>query len=411
MPEIPALGSVTFSDMVQRKVPYEWGYGSTPRIAKLREGLYYKASTMKEWGSAFMAIFDSSALKDKIGFRSGLKLDMDRAWLLTQSYKETEGQPEILRRAKAMVKICEEFPVSIKPNELIVGDPNSAPNEVRWYPELCVSYMPDAVKTGGFAVLVPEEEKEEIEKQVDEICDYWNDRCLEARVKAVKPSWMAGGMGKIFGLPGIDEAGGIYSESATIPGYDYDVLFRDGLKARIKRAEAKLEELQNYKVAYMNPTEYVEKKNAWEAMAMCGRGAIRFAERYAEEARKQASTVGDETRRKELEEMAAVLDRVPGDPVQTFHEAVQFYWIIEVVGRYLAVNGFGCGIRVDQIWWPYYEADMKADRITREKALELVESLFLKVQEVGIGAVFPPFFAALSGGEIYYGANIGGSKD
>ena len=208
----------------------------------------------------------------------------------------------------------------------------------------------------------------------------------------------------------MESSGGIYSESANVPAYDYDKLFAQGIKARIERAEANLQELHN-RASQMLPAEYIEKRNNWEAMVMSGKGMIRFAERHAEEARKQASIETDAVRRKELEEMAAVLDWVPANPPRTFHEALQFYWMIEVVGRYLAVHGFGCGVRIDQVWWPYYEADMKADRITREKALELIECLFLKIQEVGIAACWPPFFAGLCGGEIFYTANIGGSKE
>jgi len=59
---IPAPGSVSFEDMVTRKVPFDWGYGSTPRTAKLQDELYFKASTIKEWGAVFAGMFDSSAM-------------------------------------------------------------------------------------------------------------------------------------------------------------------------------------------------------------------------------------------------------------------------------------------------------------------------------------------------------------
>ena len=79
--------------------------------------------------------------------------------------------------------------------------------------------------------------------------------------------------------------------------------------------------------------------------------------------------------------MAEILDWVPANPPRTFHECLQFYWIVEVVGRYMAIVGSGNGIRIDQVWCPYYEADVKADRITRDQALELIECLFLSNPE------------------------------
>ncbi len=49
MAQIPKPGSISFEDRVTKSVPYEWGYGSTPRIASLRDALYWKSSTTKEW--------------------------------------------------------------------------------------------------------------------------------------------------------------------------------------------------------------------------------------------------------------------------------------------------------------------------------------------------------------------------
>lgn len=407
MAEIPAAGSISFEDRAVKQIPFEWGYGCTPRVAKLRDELYFKASVIEEWGAMFMGLFDSKALNDKISFRKNVRLDVDRARLVTQAYKETEGQPTVISMARALEKICEELPIFIKKGELIVGDANSAPDEVRWFPEISVSYLPASITDGAFARMVTDEERAEIL----DICKYWESKCLEAQIETAMPPQGKSGWASIFGIPSsMGASGGFYSESACGPAYDYDKLFSDGVQARIDRAEAKLKELES-NAAEMNPADYLEKKYNWEAMAICGKAMIRFAQRYAELARQQAREENDETRRNELEETAATLDWVPANPPRTFQEALQFYWMIEVVARYLAVHGYGCGIRIDQIWWPYYAADMKADRITRAKALELVECLFVKIQEVGIPACWPPFFAALAGGEIFYTADLGGSID
>ena len=49
------------------------------------------------------------------------QVESDRARLITESYKETEGLTNILRRAKAVEKIFNELPVTIRDDELIVG--------------------------------------------------------------------------------------------------------------------------------------------------------------------------------------------------------------------------------------------------------------------------------------------------
>lgn len=395
--EIPKPGSISFEDRVTKSVPYEWGYGSTPRTASLRDALYWKAAVTKEW-------INVAAGVGKCTFREGqtIKVDMDRARLVTRAYRETEGQPWAIRRAKAVEKLCEEMPIFIKPGELVVCDANGAPDEIRWYPETSVWWMPDAVTTGGYSQMVTEEERKEI---IEDICEYWKGRCVRDRVWDAMPDFIRP---LVSGPTENSVFPQTWEESRTLPGYDYESLFNEGLQARIDKAEAKLKELDD-RVGEMDPAEYLEKKHEWQAMAICGRAIIRYAQRHAELAREQAKLEKDDARKKELEELADILDWVPANPPRTFHECLQFQWIIEITGHYLTVCGNGSGVRVDQVWWPYYEADMKAGRITREKALELVECVFLKSQEIGSPLEWPPIFSATSGFDVGWAPNICGS--
>lgn len=395
--KIPKLGSISFEDKVNKNIPYEWGYGSTPRTAGLRDSLYYKSAVTKEWLNVALGI-------GKCTFREGqgIKVDMDRARLVTKAYKETEGQPWAARRAKAVEKLCDEMPIFIKPSELIVGDANGAPDEIRWYPETSVWFMPEGVTTGGYSNMVTEAERKEI---VEDICAYWAGRCTRDRIEAavpesIKPVVLAP-MGSSFGFA-------VWEESRALPNYDYESLFKEGLSARIKKTEAKLKELDD-SMGKISPAEYLEKKQDWQAMVRCGKAIIRYASRHAELARQQARTEKDKIRKKELEDLADILEWVPANPPRTFHECLQFMWIIEIVGHFLAICGNGCGFRIDQIWWPYYEADMKAGRISREEALELVECLFIKIQELGSPLEWPTVFTATSGFDVTYTANICGS--
>jgi pyruvate formate-lyase/glycerol dehydratase family glycyl radical enzyme len=394
---IPKPGSISFEDRVTKSVPFEWGYGSTPRTAKLREEMHWKAAVVREFINVAAGI-------GKCTFREGqgIKVDLDRARLVTRSYKETEGQPWVIRRAKAVKTMCEEMPIFIKPGELVVGDANGAPDEIRWYPESCVFYLPEAVTTGGFSDMVTEEERKEI---VGDIYEYWKDKCIQARVVASLPDDMRPVIVQSLG-------GSVnwnpWEESRTAIGYDYEVLFKEGLTARIEKAEAKLRELDS-RVTQMNPTEYLEKKHNWEAMTICGRAIIRYAQRHAELARAQAKEERNRARKRELEEIAAILDRVPANPPRTFHECLQFYWIVEITAHYLAVCGNGCGVRIDQIWWPYYQADIIAGRVTRDRALELVECLCLKIQDVGSNIETPTVFTVTAGFDIGHTVNICGS--
>ena len=397
MAQIPKPGSVSFEDRVTKSVPYEWGYGSTPRTAGLRDALYWKTTTTKEWINVAAGI-------GKCSFREGqeVKIDLDRARLVTRAYRETEGQPWAIRRARAVEKLCDEMPIFIKPGELIVGDANGAPDEIRWYPETSAWWMPEGVTTGGYSQMVSKEERKEI---IEDICAYWEGRSVGDRIWDAMPDFIrplaAEQLGWSLGVRS-------YEESRTLPGYDYEPLFEEGLQARIDKVEAKLEELED-RIGETDPAEYLEKKAEWQAMAIFGRAIIRYGQRHSELARQRAEAEKDETRKKELQELADILDWVPAHPPRTFHECLQFHWIVEITAHFFAHCGNGSGARLDQLWWPHYEADMKAGRISRDEALELVECLFLKIQDLGSPPEWPVVFSATSGFDVGYTFDICGS--
>jgi len=394
---IPRPGSISFEERAKKAKPYDWGFGCTPRVARLKDDCYSKAVVIKDWLNVITGV-------GEISFRKDVRLDFDRARIVTKVYKETEGKAPVIRKAEVVARLCEEFPIFIKPGELIVGDPNSAPNEVRWYPEVSVSYMPEALE-GGYKHLVTPEEKKEV---IEEIYDYWNGKSMEYLVESVLPEETLPFMHRTPINPCF--YADLWNTGRTLMDYDYKVLFEEGVKARIEKAEGKLKELET-KCFDMPPADYIEKKNTWKGMIKCGKALIRFAQRHAELAREQAQKEKDPARKKELEEIAIVCDRVPANPPRTFHEALQFFWFNEVVCRFLTIPGNGSGCRLDQVWWPYYEADMKEGRITRAKTLELIECWMLKLEEVGAYAEHPQTFTLASGGEIFYTANIGGSKE
>ena len=385
---------VSTEERFKKAVPFEWGYGSTLRTSKLRNMLNWKAAVTEN------ELEDASMGLSRYRFREGVRIDMNRARIVTSAFKETEGQPISLQYARMVEKLCEEMPVFIKDGELIVGDPNGGASNIRWHPEVNVDWMPEAVTTGGFSELVTDEERREI---LEDICPFWMKRSTAAIIRSSLPEEM---------VPVITTYGAfmsnLWEQGLVIPGYDWESLFRDGLNAKIAVAEARLKELDT-KVEEMDPAEYLEKRYNWQAMARCGKAIIRYGQRLAETARQQASQESDKKRKKELEEMADILEHVPANPPRTFHECLQFYWTVEVVAHYFTRWGTGCGTRFDQVWWPYCQPDIESGRITRDDALELVECLFLKIQEIGAALDWPLKFAGISGAGTLYTANICGT--
>jgi formate C-acetyltransferase len=390
-------GTISFADRAVKAKPYEWGFGSTPRVAKLREGIFSKAAVIKDWTSLGRGVTT---------FRKNVKIDMDRARIVTQSYKETEGLPWAIRRAKALYKICDELPIYIKPLDLIVGNPNSAPDEVRWYPETDVSYMPEAVTNGGYQHMLTEEEKKEL---IEDIYEYWKDKSLEATVRKILPDEI-----KDFCDIGPYSTAGyanFWRSPRGLANPNWEDILQEGIAVRIKRVENNLARHKSYLPETMSPAEYIKRYHNYEAMIIAGRAILRFAERYAELAADLAQKEADAKRRQELEEIAEICRWVPANPPRNFREALQAYWLIEVVFRFLEAPSNGSGCRLDQIWYPYYKKDIEGGKISRAEALELLECWMLNVEETGMHCEAPDTFTVGAGGSIFYTANIGGTTN
>ncbi len=394
-------GSNSFEHISVSLKPYAWGMGSTPRTAELREGLYSKAVVVKDWSEVLTGV-------GKTTFRKDIKLDTDRAKIVTDSYRKTEGLPQVTRRALAMQALCEEIPLFIEPGQLLVGDPNSAPNEIRWFPEVSCEYMIDSVKPdGGFGHMVSDKERQEI----FDICDYWKDKCQEALVSREIPDDVLPYLVRSEENPSF--YANHWNAGRNIIGYDFELLFEEGLNARIKRVELKLADLSEQLlkgVQDLSPAVYIEKKRNWEAQLISARAILRFAQRYAVLARDQASVAADPARKKELLNIAKICDKVPANPPETFNEALQFQWLVEVVARFLSGPNNGSGARLDQIWYPYYKKDLLEGRITRDGAKELLECWMIRIQALGSHAEHPQLFSLTSGSEVFYTANIGGTN-
>jgi formate C-acetyltransferase len=120
------------------------------------------------------------------------------------------------------------------------------------------------------------------------------------------------------------------------------------------------------------------------AMARCCDAAIRFAERYAGEAERQAATESNARRRTELEEIAEVCRRVPAYPARNFREALQSFWFVHLILN-LETNSYAIGPgRFDQYLYPYYRADIDSGELTRDEARELLACLWLKFNELTV---------------------------
>jgi pyruvate formate-lyase/glycerol dehydratase family glycyl radical enzyme len=297
-------------------------------------------------------------------------VSLERAKLVTASYKETEGLPTPIRRAKAFEKIVTEIPIYIDEDQLLVGDFGSRPMAAEWHPEYAVEWVVKDFESGAILHKVAEGDV----LAMKEIYDYWKDKAVLESFKRYK------GEREIKELTDMCEGGAwihtFFQELESDKSWyapNFEKAIRKGLRGILVEVEEELEAT--------SPTDDMSRDKVYflQALAMVLRAGVGYGKRYAALARELAKSA-EGKRKAELELIAEVCDWVPENPARSFHEALQTMWFCEVLmfwdtqGIFAVAPG-----RVDQYFYPYYKRDLEEGKLNREGALELLECLRVKM--------------------------------
>ena len=325
-------------------------------------------------------------------FRSEIRLDLQRSRLMTESYKATEGEAMVLRRAKALANILNKMGIFIRDYERIVGYQTAEPNgifhpiEQNWKSPQRLANSP-AGKT-----LLDDAGR----KELDELCKYWKGKSISDRHQAVLPEDLK----KYWTYEGTF----LWSQLSELGIPNYEKLFNLGLQGLINEIREKMARLDQ-KI----PADYVEQKDFLTASIISLEAVINFAKRYAVLAKESAVRQKNATRKKILEEIAETCAWVPANPPRTFIEAIQFFYFIHLV-RYLEYSTLGIGVRIDYLFGPYYEKDLKEGKITKEETLGILQLLWIKLNELGL--VYSPTVSSVySGVASLQAVTIGGTDE
>ena len=104
------------------------------------------------------------------------EIEADRAVLITESYQQTEGEPMITRRAKAFAHICENLPITIRPEELIVGSASKAPRGCQVFPEYSCEWLEAEFDTVEHRSADPFHISEETRDALRKVYPYWKGK-------------------------------------------------------------------------------------------------------------------------------------------------------------------------------------------------------------------------------------------
>lgn len=127
---------------------------------------------------------------------------------------------------------------------------------------------------------------------------------------------------------------------------------------------------------------YARKSHFLDAVILSCKAVIDYAGRYAKLAQEMAAQTSDPVRKQELFVIAENCSRVPAKGAQNFYEACQSFWFVQ---QLLQMESSGHSIspgRFDQYMYPYYKKDMEAGTITREFAQELMDCIWVKLNDL-----------------------------
>lgn len=296
------------------------------------------------------------------------RIDMERAKYFTEAYKEYEGAvsvPEL--RALALKNYFSKKTLYIGEGELIVGEKGCGPQAAPTFPDLCCHTVEDLHVMNDRDLISFKVNEEDYEFQEKEMIPYWENRSIRHKIlDHMTPEWKQA------------YAAGIFTEFMEQRGPGHTVgsenIYNKGFlehKADIAKA---LETLD-----YIHDPEALDKEAELKGMDIACDAILILAERYAAYAGELADACEDETRKAELLQIAENCRVVPAHKPQTYWQAIQMYWFVHlgVTSELNPWDAYSPG-RLDQHLIRFYDRDLEEGILTRDRAKELLECLWVK---------------------------------
>lgn len=294
-------------------------------------------------------------------------IDAQRAILATLAYKENLNQPRVMVRAKMLEKVLDHMSIYIEDKSLLAGNQATKNRNAPIFPEYTMEFVMKELdqfeKRDGDVFYITEKTKE----QLREIAPFWQNNNLRARGEALLPEevrvFMETG---VFGMEGKLNAGDAHL------AVNYERILKDGLRGYEKR-------VKEYKASLdLTDPESIDKYCFYNAVLIVLEAVRNFANRYSFLAKDLAEKELNQERKIELLEISRICSKVPYEPAETFREAVQSVWFIQLILQ-IESNGHSLSYgRFDQYMYPYYNRDIKNGTIKESEALELLTCLWIK---------------------------------
>ncbi len=283
-----------------------------------------------------------------------------RALLYTEAFQQSEGEPYILRKAKAFYHTLENMDIYVEEDSLIFGNQASRNFAAPIFPEYSIDWviheLDEFEKREGDIFYIDEKTKEDLRS----IHSYWHGKTHEDQVNRTLTQDIL-----LAEKQGVIHRGGISmsGDGHIVP--DHETILQKGFLSLIQEAKEKLGK--------------PETDAFYQAVILSLEGCLVFFKRFSILLKKQAQECLDLNRKKELEQMASMASRLLQGPCQSFYEALEAVYMIHVL-QMIESNGHSfCFGRFDQYMYPYYKNDIEKGSLSKEKALEYITHMFISL--------------------------------
>lgn len=287
---------------------------------------------------------------------------IEQARIITRVYQENENLSIPKKRALSLKAALEKLEIGVEKEELIVGNRTKGVRYGVVFPESGCSWVNQEFET---LPTRPQDQflvkKEDIQEFRESIYPYWNGKSMEDVIKN-NYGQQINAIAKVVKINQKDHAQGhICPDSA--------LWLKLGPKGLMEKAKKKLKTCDE------------SQKEFYECTILVLEGAMNFMMRYHDHIMNMLDDIEDEYK-KSLKNVANICMNLSKRPPVTFHEAIQSLWFLFVILHMESnASSFSPG-RMDQYMYPYYQKDIESGTITKQEALEILECLWLKFNQI-----------------------------
>lgn len=289
-------------------------------------------------------------------------VSIEQARIITRIYQENESLSIPKKRALSLKAALEELEIGVEKEELIVGNRTKGVRYGVVFPESGCSWVNKEFET---LPTRPQDKfrikKEDVKEFKEIIYPYWQDRSLEDVIKENYGEEI-NAIAKVVKINQKDHAQGHICP-------DTKTWLELGPKGLMTKAYEKLKNCDE------------NQKEFYECTIIVLEGVCHFMMRYHDYILTMLESLEDDNK-KSLQRVADICANLASRPAQSFHEAVQSLWFLFVVLHMESnASSFSPG-RMDQYLYPYYQKDIEKGIISKQEALEILECLWLKFNQI-----------------------------